>query len=161
MKKVREQRGQRNPGPDAHGQRLCTTYLHAVHFILADDFDGDLSVRPLQIAGAVYVAEGTVSHLLKELPALEAGVVGELALAGIFFGNELGETGLIDAFAFAICVGCSFRNGCALILRVLGVCMLWLLGSGRLGIGDVIFALRVFVHGSRLFACGGVSFGGY
>jgi hypothetical protein len=64
------------------------TYLHAVHLKLADDLDCDLPRGPLAIPRPIYVAEGSIAHLLEELPPLEAGVGGKLALALILFCDE-------------------------------------------------------------------------
>lgn len=67
------------------------TYLHVVHLELANDLDGHLSVLALQVAGAVYVAEGAVSHLFNKLPALETLIPRKLILVGILFGDQLGD----------------------------------------------------------------------
>jgi hypothetical protein len=64
------------------------TYLHTVHLELSDDLDGDLPRAPLAIPRPIYIAEGSIAHLLKELPPLEARVVGKLALALILLGDE-------------------------------------------------------------------------
>lgn len=52
---------------------------------------------PLGVAGTIDVAEGTVAHLLKKHPSLEAGVLGELGPGGIFLSNELGQVGFVYA----------------------------------------------------------------
>lgn len=72
-------------------------YLHTVHLVLANYFDGDLALLTCCVAGAVNIAEGTITHLVDELPALEAGVTREFALAGILLGNKLGELLIVDA----------------------------------------------------------------
>lgn len=72
-------------------------YLHTIHLVLAYYFDGDLALLTCCVAGTVYIAEGTVTHLVDEFPTLEAGVTRELALAGILLSNKLGELLIVDA----------------------------------------------------------------
>merc|ERR1712169_176253 len=100
--------------------------LHAIHFVLADDLDADLTVLARQVAGPVNVAEGAVAHLLKKFPPFEAGVLGELALAGVLLGDEFGQVGLVDTLAL----------GGILLRHVL--CGLGIVSSGMIGLGDTI-----------------------
>lgn len=80
-------------------------YLHTVHLVLAYYFDSDLALLTCCVAGTVNIAEGTITHLVDEFPALEAGVTREFALAGILLGNKLGELLIVDALlALAACV---------------------------------------------------------
>lgn len=124
-----------------------STHLHVVHLVLAYDFDGDLAVLALQVAGSVDVAEGAIAHLLNELPSLEAWVVGELGLAGVLLGDELGEAGLVYLAALSV----SGR----LLFEVVGA------GEARVGIRRNLFvsesfglASVFFRVGAGLFACG-------
>lgn len=81
---------------------LIWTYLHIVHFILADDLDCNLVVLAGGVARAIDVAKGAIAHLFEKLPALEAGVLGKLGPAGIFLGHELGQVCLVYAFALTL-----------------------------------------------------------
>lgn len=85
-----------------HGLQKIKTYLHVVHLVLADNFDGDFAILPLSITSTVDVAEGAIAHLLQEDPSLKAGVLGELCPGGIFFGDELGEVGVVNTSACAL-----------------------------------------------------------
>lgn len=62
------------------GKTLGNTDLLGVHLKLANDLDGNLAPLPMGVACAVDIAEGAVAHLLDQVPALEAGVAGHLAL---------------------------------------------------------------------------------
>ena len=97
--------------------RACTTYLHAVHLVFADDLDGHLAGIALAVAGPVDVAEGAVAHLLDELPSLKPGVPGELAPARILLGHQ----------ARNVLVGYSFLG--LVLVGVMGV-MSMLAGRG-------------------------------
>lgn len=120
------------------------THLHAVHLILADHLDGDLSPLARGISSTVHVAEGAVAHLVRELPSLQAGVLGEPALAGILFGDELGEVVVVDALGFGGLVRVGGRLGVGLDG----------FGGGGLRLGSrlgLTFLWNVCVAG--LFAC--------
>ena len=67
------------------------THLHVIHFKFANDLDGNLAGVAGQILGPVDVAEGTVSHLLEQLPSFQAGVLGELAPRLAFLLDDLGD----------------------------------------------------------------------
>jgi hypothetical protein len=72
------------------------TNLAGVHLKLAHDLDGDLAVLAGGITCSVDVAEGAVAHLLDQLPALEAGVLRQLALGLTLLGDDALEYGGVD-----------------------------------------------------------------
>jgi hypothetical protein len=101
-------------------------YLHTVHLVFAYYFDSDVALLACCVAGTVYIAEGTIAHLVDEFPAFETGVAREFALAGILLGDKLGELLIVNALlALAVCVIviAIFVSGflCPRVVRVTGV----------------------------------------
>lgn len=45
------------------------TYLHAIHFIFANDLDGNFTSIALQVTSAIYVTKRTVAHLFDQFPS--------------------------------------------------------------------------------------------
>lgn len=72
-----------------------STYLHVVHFVLADNLDGDLAGGPFEVPSTVDVAECAVAHLFDELPPLETRIPGEFALRGILLSYQLREAAFV------------------------------------------------------------------
>lgn len=87
-------------------RRGLVTNLHVVHLVLAHDFDSDVAVLALQVAGSVDVAEGAVAHLLDELPSLEARIVGKLGLAATSLARLASSTLRLSRFL----LGCLSRS---------------------------------------------------
>lgn len=82
---------------------VTATYLHTAHLELANNLDGYLAWHlALEVPSSVYVAEGTVSHLLQKIPLLQTGVLGEFRLACSLLGYQLGNVTLVDALALAL-----------------------------------------------------------
>lgn len=99
---------------------LGYTDLLGVHLELADNFDGHLAPLPSGISCSVYVAEGTVAHLLKNLPSLKTGILGQLALRLAFLGYNalqnfrINSFALLGGFLLLPLVGCSVCGGSGL-----------------------------------------------
>lgn len=99
---------------------------------------------PLQIARTIDIAKGAITHLFEELPAVQIGVLGELALAGILLGNDLGQIRLVNLPVLGTIglsgldmVSCGMgrlRRAVLLVVGRLRVCRKRLLVSGRLAI---------------------------
>lgn len=89
---------------------LGSTNLLGVHLELADDLDGDLAPLAGGISCSVYVTEGAVAHLLKDLPSIETGVLGQFALCLALFCDNALQDFRVD----------SLTLGCRLLLVLVG-----------------------------------------
>lgn len=125
----------------------ASTHLHAVHLVLADDLDGAFAVFALDVCGAVDVAEGTVAHLLDQMPPLQTGVSREFALALVFFGDDLGQVCAVYVLG---------RLGRLVLVRFDGV------GSGVAGLSGAVLPVggdRVRIRDGCRGRTGGSRFG--
>lgn len=124
-----------------YAHQCNNTYLHTVHFIFADDFDGNFTSVALQVAGAIYVTKRTIAHLFNQLPPFQAGISRELGPAGVFLGHELGQACIVNTFR---------GGGCGPGVYILG--RLCLMGRGNVGLGNSILAIpRSFRVGVERF----------
>jgi hypothetical protein len=102
------------------GKSTGNTDLLRVHLKLAHNLDGHLAVLAGGVAGAVHVAEGAVAHLLDQVPALEPGVAGHLALGLALLCDDAFEHRRVDCLALCgrlhlLLVGCcAFGSGTGL-----------------------------------------------
>jgi hypothetical protein len=71
---------------------VISTYLLTAHFEFAHDFDRHLAIVSLTILGTVNITEGTVAHLLNQLPALQARIVRKFALFCILLSDDFRDT---------------------------------------------------------------------
>ncbi|KAF1930560.1 uncharacterized protein M421DRAFT_376779 [Didymella exigua CBS 183.55] len=103
---------------------LGNTDLLRAHLELADDLDGHLAPLPGGISCSVYVAEGAVAHLLKNLPSFKTRVLGQLALCLTFLGNNalqnlrINSLTLLGGFLLLPLIGCSVCCGSGLCCDV-------------------------------------------
>lgn len=113
-----------------NGQKGITALGHTdltrVHFELAHNLDGDFAVLAIVVACFVDVAEGTISHLLKQRPPLEPGVLGQFALGFTLFCHDTLEHSGVDVSV----LGGSSLLGLLLVLVLGGAsCYISSLGS--------------------------------
>lgn len=120
------------------------THLGRVHFKLAHDLDGDFAGIALQVAGAVHIAEGAVTHLFEQLPALEAAVLRQLALGLLLLGDDARESLGVDLGLDLVggrmdCIG-GGGNGLILVTRarVGRLVALGLAAFGRVAVGGAL-----------------------
>lgn len=101
----------------------------------------------MQITRTVYIAEGAIAHLFKELPSFQIRVIRELALAGILLGNNLSQV-LVDSSALGT-IGLSWLGvlggGVACLCRA----VLLIVGSFRVRCQVLLVASGLAIHRSR------------
>lgn len=109
------------------------TDLARVHLEFAYDFDSNLAILAIVVACSIDVAEGAVTHLLNQRPALEAGVLGQLALSFALLSHDALENCWVNVtvlgagsgvglvlLLLAGCAGCDISGLCSNVAVVDG-----------------------------------------
>ena len=140
-------------------------YLSRVHLEFPHDLDGHLLIPAGGILRAVDVAEGAITHLLHQGPALEAGILGKLPLALTLLGDDPFDDGRIEILVLLFhriylvmlirgsrgCIPC-LRRTVPVVARGHGEISAWWHGGWWVGFGvqDIGFRNGILCVGGRL-----------